>query len=198
MKRLSIFSFLIVCLVLNLSAQDHAKSLNSPKENSTVNREYDENGNLIRFDSTYTYSWSSDTSLMNQFSPEDMKAFFEGHSKFFSDSTFMGKSFFDGFDQFFAEPFINNQDSVLMKSFGIHPNFHGDSLSINFPEFEDFFNFRNMDKNDSIPLGKIKPGSQIPNSGEFDQMMEMLHEQMRAMEERHRKFFEEKQNWKEF
>jgi hypothetical protein len=198
MKRLVLLLFVNLCLFINLLAQNSDIKLNVPKENSRVTKEYDEKGNLIKFDSVYSYSWSGDTTLINSYSPDDIKSFFGDHLGIIEDNTITGNSFFDGFNQFFAQPFSGNQDSLLMKNFGIHQHMHGDSLTMNFTEFGDFFNFLNKDNNDSIPLGKIKPGSQIPDSGEFEDMMKMLHEQMRAMEERHHKIFEEKQNWKEF
>ncbi|NOU59381.1 hypothetical protein [Marinifilum caeruleilacunae] len=45
-----------------------------PKKDIKVNKEYDEDGNLIRYDSTYVYSWSSDST-----------------HHFFSDSAFLNK-----------------------------------------------------------------------------------------------------------
>lgn len=44
----------------NKQEQDTAiKSENSPQENISVNKEFDESGNLIRYDSTYTYYYSN-------------------------------------------------------------------------------------------------------------------------------------------
>lgn len=202
MKRFILFSFMTMCLIINSLAQKPDQKSNSPKENSTVKREYDENGNLIRFDSTYTYSWSGDTTLMKSLSPENFPDLFDYPFGFFQDSTFRGHSFFDEFDQFFAQPFSGKQDSVLMKRFGIRPQFHnfhsqGDSLAMNHG-FDNFFEFFSHNPNDSIHSKTPRKGQQIPQPKSMDEMMKMLHEQMKAMEEQHRKFFEDQPKWQEF
>lgn len=106
MKRLVIFSFLNLCLVIGLMAQNPEKKQNLPQENSKVTKEYDEKGNLIKFDSVYSYSWSGDTTMMKSLSPEDLSKMFGGSFEFFNDSTFHSKSFFDDFDKMFANPFL--------------------------------------------------------------------------------------------
>lgn len=56
---------------------------NQPQENIKVNKEYDKNGNLISYDSTYSYSYSS--SSMDEIDPQkrdsllnEFKSFFKG------------------------------------------------------------------------------------------------------------------------
>jgi hypothetical protein len=203
MKRFALFSFMTMCLILYSLAQKPNQKSKSPVENSTVKREYDENGNLIRFDSTYTYSWSGDTTLMKSFSPENFPDPFDNHFGLFQDSIFSGHSFFDEFDHFFAQPFSGKQDSVWMKRFGIHPEFHkfqfpGDSLAMNHHGFDNFFEFFLNNPNDSTHTKALKKGQQIPGPKSMDEMMKMLHEQMKAMEEQHRKFFEDQPKWQEF
>ena len=56
MKRFVLFSFLNLCLIVGVLAQNQDKKQNQPKENSKVTKEYDEKGNLTKFDSVYTYS----------------------------------------------------------------------------------------------------------------------------------------------
>lgn len=203
MKRFILFSFMTMCLIINSLAQHPNQKSNSPKENSTVKREYDENGNLIKFDSVYTYSWSGDTTLMKSLSPENFSDLFDNHFGFFQDSTFTGHSFFDEFDPFFAQPFGGKPDSVWMKKFGIRPHspnfqFHGDSLAVNPHSFDNFFEFFNNGPNDSIPSKSLKNGKQMPEIKSMDEMIKMLHEQMKAMKEQQKKFFSDQPEWQEF
>lgn len=51
MTRLALFLVMIMSVIVT-SAQKTTKKLDAPKESSTVKREYDDKGNLIRFDST--------------------------------------------------------------------------------------------------------------------------------------------------
>lgn len=202
MRRFILFSFTTMCLIINSVAQQPRQKPNSPKENSTVKREYDENGNLIRFDSTYTYTWSGDTTLMKSLSPENFLDPFDNQFGFFQDSTYTGHSFFDDFDQFFAQPFGEKQDSVFMKRFGIRPQFHnfnspGDSLAMNHG-FDNFFEFFSNNPNDSIHPKTPKKGQQMQQPQSMDEIMKMLREQMKVMEEQHRKFFEDQPKWQEF
>lgn len=203
MKRSALFPLLIMCLILNSVAQETGKKAITPKENSKVTREYDENGNLIRFDSTYTYSWSGDTTFMKSFSPENFSNQFKNQFGFFPDSIFSGHSFFDEFDPFFNLPFSSKQDSVWMKRFGIYPQFHnfqfpGDSLVMNNHGFDNFFEFFMNNPNDSTRSKTLEKGQPIPGPKSMDEMMKMFQEQMKAMEEQHRKFFEDRPKWQEF
>ena len=89
------FLFLIIlttCLFMNSAAQKTDQQAKTPKEDIKVNREYDEKGNLIKFDSIYSYSWSGDTTLMHSFSPEDFQKSFGDHFGFLSDSTVFNHS----------------------------------------------------------------------------------------------------------
>lgn len=182
-----------MCFILTSKAQQTDQKLNSPKEDYKVNREYDEQGNLIRFDSTYTYNWSGDTTLMNSMLPKDMKGILNEQFMFLNDSTFMGNSFFDDFDQLFFSPFNSKRDSVFMKKFGMNQfhsfNFESDSLTQKFGDFDDFFGQINPDKADSIvPKANKTPNDRTPRT--MDDMMKMIQRQMLEMEELQRKFFE--------
>jgi hypothetical protein len=64
MKKLIPFVMLLLVAVVARAQQKDAP--NQPTEKSKVTREYDENGNLIRFDSTYVKSWSSDSVMSAQ------------------------------------------------------------------------------------------------------------------------------------
>src|SRR5665647_1513463 len=59
---------------------------NTPEEKSIVNKEYDENGNLIQYDSTYTWQWNSDSTF--NFSFDDNFAFGKEFPEIFADSIF--------------------------------------------------------------------------------------------------------------
>lgn len=199
MKRFAVFSIVMMCLIINSLAQQPNQKSNSPKENSTVNREYDENGNLIRFDSTYTYSWSNDTTMMNHMSPEEMKVFFGDHFKFFNDSSFVGNSFFNEFDQMFSNHFGSVPDSTLMKRFGMtHPhafNLDRDSTTEDFPDFDNFFWFSDPAKKDSV-ASKNRKEPYVANRHSMSDIMQMMQQQMKEMEEMHQRFFEEYHNQK--
>ncbi|HAQ21545.1 MAG TPA: hypothetical protein DCR40_20290 [Prolixibacteraceae bacterium] len=202
MKPCFLFFIMATCLVFNGLSQTGAPKKNSPKEDFKVNREYDEQGNLIRFDSTYTYSWSSDSTLQNSLSFKDFDNLFGDNFSFFNDSAFTGHSFFDDFDQLSARSFIGKRDSVLMKKFGLNPLFHNirsytDSLAFNFKDFDSFFDFRE-NKSDSI-LSKFQ-GQPLIHSQlkSMDEMMKLLQQQMLEMDEYQRKFFKTEPKLKEF
>ena len=193
MKRSVLFLF----ATLGLLVCTYAQKQNLPKENSKVTREYDENGNLTRFDSVYSYSWSGDTTLLNSISPEKLEQLFGNQFGMFPDSSFMGKSFFDDFDQFFSLPFSGSQDSVQMKKFKNIPQFPDfmmgdDLLAKHFKDFEQFFNGFGENKSDSTS----KPGSVQPNS--MEEMIKMLQEQIKNMEEQHQKSLNKQPDWQEF
>ncbi len=74
----------------------------APEEKSIVKKEYDENGNLIQYDSTYVWKWNSDSTF--NFSFGDKFAFGkdlpEMFGEFFNDSIFnfhFGQPFPDNF-----------------------------------------------------------------------------------------------------
>jgi len=98
---------------------------NKPQESVIVNRKYDENGNLIEFDSTYTSYYSSfegDTiridSIINQFPDFFNDEFFRLRSgsifdPFFGQDSALHSYFFH--DDFFEQQFINqNEDMIRM------------------------------------------------------------------------------------
>lgn len=101
----------------------------SQNKDVKVNKEYDEDGNLIRYDSTYVYSWSSDSTYhfpsdssffnfsnihemkkkmqeqMEHFLGRDSSAIKSFHHPFFSDD-FFNKDFFD--PEFFSKDSSQN------------------------------------------------------------------------------------------
>lgn len=194
MKRIVVFSFMNLCLIVSLLAQNSDKKQKLPKENSKVTREYDENGNLTKYDSVYTYSWSGDTTMLKSFSPKDFPKLFGENFGFFPDSTLNGNSFFDDFDQLFAQPFNGIRDSILMKQFEpFHhfKDFHypNDSTALNFNDLNNLFKENGENKNDSIS-SKLPHNSLRLQPKSMEEMMQMLQLQMKEMEEYQRKFFQ--------
>src|ERR1043166_2479895 len=70
MDKKNIFSLIVVLLLTTCSGQDNKKrdekkhlsngdGTNKPRTEVKVNRKYDSKGNLIHFDSTYSYFYSS-------------------------------------------------------------------------------------------------------------------------------------------
>jgi hypothetical protein len=195
MKRFVIILSISIGLTINILAQNKTKKQNLPQENSKVTKEYDEKGNLIKFDSLYTYSWSGgDTTLLKSFSPKDFPDMFGEDFGFFPDSSFKGHSFFDDFDQLFAQPFNGVRDSMLTKRlerFHDYRNFDfpNDSIASNFQMPDIFLGESGKGKKDSI--SSKSPHSSLglhPKS--MEEMMQMMQMQMQEMEEYQRKFFQ--------
>lgn len=197
MKRFVLFSVMSICLFINLIAQNTDKKQHLPEEDSRVTREYDEKGNLTKFDSVYTYSWSNDSAFQKSFSPKDFPEMFGDNFGFFADSTFKGNSFFGDFDRMFTQPFNGTRDSVLMNQFDHFQHFKdfydpNDSIALN---FDDFFGQMRPNKSDSIS-SKSPHHSLGLQPKSMEDMMKMMQQRMIEMEEMQRKFFEEHQNSK--
>lgn len=191
MKRFVLFSFMSIGLFINLIAQNTDKKQHLPKEDSHVTREYDEKGNLTKFDSVYTYSWSSDSAFQKSFSPKDFPDMFGEDFGFFTDSTFKGKSFFSDFDRMFSQPFNESRDSILMNQFDHFQHFKDfydpkDSIALN---FDDFFEQMKPNKSDSIS-SKSPHHSLGLQPKSMEEMMQMLQFKMQEMEEYQRKYFQ--------
>jgi len=103
----------------------------SNSQNISVQREYDKNGNLIRYDSTYVYSWSSDST-----------------HHFFPDSAFLKFSDIHEMRERMQEQMqhLFNRDSSVNKSFH-HPFFSDEFFDKDF--FDPQFNRRNFFNQDS-------------------------------------------------
>ncbi len=142
-------------------AQENKKE-KAPDEQITVNKKYDENGNLIQFDSTYVHSWSSD-STMNFAFPDDQ--FFSGKDfpdihqflhEFMNDSilrSHRGFSHFDN-DEFFKQ-FGESFPDSLMQNFSLKH----DSVYFDFP----------MDSLKNLPPGFMP---------DFDELMQGLKDHL--------------------
>jgi hypothetical protein len=71
----SFLTFLLSSLYVDAQAPD---TLKGPVVNITVNKETDDQGNIIRYDSTYTWFWSSGDTLLPQDDTLFFKRFFSG------------------------------------------------------------------------------------------------------------------------
>lgn len=120
---------------------------NSPVTNYKVNKEYDEKGNIIRYDSTYSYYYSNvggDTltqdSILDVFKQNFNQRFLFSGDPFFNDFFFQDTlppfNFYH--DDFFSNHFKNNMEELdrLMKEMDIFKNeffnrqFQGPGLNI--------------------------------------------------------------------
>ena len=148
MTSLATFLIIIFCGSFQIQAQK-----NSPDEKSIVNKEYDENGNLIKYDSTYVWQWNSDSTinfpfdenlafgshLPDYFGEFDVDSIFEkfglinGH-KFepFNDEDFFKHFHYSMPDSMIVNEFPFGNDSVFNFQFG--QQFPG---NFDFREFED-------------------------------------------------------------
>ncbi|HSO87196.1 MAG TPA: hypothetical protein VLQ91_11630 [Draconibacterium sp.] len=89
MRKLTLMSIVLFTGVLMVQAQNK-KTM--PEEKSIVNKEFDENGNLLKYDSTYVWQWNSDSTM--NFS--------------FGDNFAFGKEFPGMFGEFFNDSILEN------------------------------------------------------------------------------------------
>lgn len=164
MKSLGLFLVTLIFTSVQVKAQDQKKNEN-PDEQITVNKKYDENGNLVQFDSTYVHRWSSDSTIQFSFPDHD---FFSGNDfpdinqflqDFMSDSTF---NFQHGFAPFNHDEFLKQFGQVFPDSMMQNFSFHHDSTYFDFP----------MDSLKNLPPGFMP---------DFDELMQGLHEHLGSM-----------------
>lgn len=190
MKKFGLIINFLLCVVIISLAQEPSNKNQSPKENIVVNRQYDEKGNLIRFDSLYSYSWSSDSNFIKSFDSEKFFEYFSSKSDFFHDSIFFDNSVINRF--FNNNQFTHETDSILKNRFKNQFDFFdynnmNDSIS-NFNELDRFFENLFENRNDTF---RFRPDDfRKPNS--VDEMMLLFRKQMLEMEEFRRKLFNEK------
>jgi len=194
MKRCILLLALIFGFHCSMMAQKSKSKPTAPKEDIKVNREFDENGNLIKFDSIYSYSWSGDTLLLDSIHPGNFPDHFGNNFNFPADSSFFELPFFQGFDQPFFGPFGKQQDSI-MQQFGLNHQFHfrNDSIDSNFMDIEDFFKQFSENKNDSTFRNSPFKNQFNFSPNSMNEMIEMIEKQMKEMEQQHQKFFNKKQ-----
>lgn len=151
MKRLGLFLFTIILVSIQVWAQK-----NTSEEKSIVNKEYDENGNLIQYDSTYVWSWNSDSTMNFSFDNKfDFgKDFQDIFKEFDFDSIFEKFGLLNDhkFEPFNDEEFFRHfrhsiQDSLIVHQFP----FENDSVfnfqfGQQFPGNFDFREFEDLQK----------------------------------------------------
>lgn len=139
----------------------------APDEKITVNKKYDDKGNLIQFDSTYVHTWSSDSTMQVPFS---------------DDQFFAGKDFPD-IDQFLQE-FMN--DSTFKSHQGLSPFDHDEFFKHFGESFPDSMMQNFSLKQDSVyfdfPMDSLKnlPPGFMPN---LDEMIQGLKDRLGTIPE---------------
>lgn len=145
MKRILFIALMLTTGFVFLKAQEKPIK---PEEKSIVNKEFDENGNLIRYDSTFVWSWSGDSAFQFEFpmngffSGNDIPGFdesmmdsvFSGHlnHNLFSFKSFESDEFFKQFQQQFSDSAISQQFDFFGDSVFVFPFDFGNSFSDEF------------------------------------------------------------------
>jgi len=109
MKKYLLF-IAAVTLLITANAQSKNEIKKEPGEKIIVNKEFDEQGNLINYDSTYTFMWQSDTTFRFP-GFEEWVDLFKNQSHWndlfsgdpFADSTLTQMPFFRDFPPYFFE-----------------------------------------------------------------------------------------------
>jgi len=107
----TVLLFIILCFSIFSFGQSTEPNItdkkNQPDVQINVNRELDNNGNVIRYDSTYSWSWSSDGSQpipQNFMNDSNQANFF----RFFDNQDFSGSPFDNNIDSIFSQHFNNS------------------------------------------------------------------------------------------
>ncbi len=203
MKRFLFLMFagLLVGNAAHSQSDEPKKKLNSPQEKVTVNKKFDENGNMTSFDSTYVYSWSSDSTLNGFPGDIDFSDFFNWKGSFFDNDSDSINDPFHGFN--FNDGDIEN----LSKRFsGMIPDsldqnlysFRNDSVLRFFGDSVNAFQFRgdtvpdfHWQLNDSTIMRFFsKPEISTPNDSIRQKNQKLLEKYMKEIEEFEKKFFQ--------
>lgn len=134
MSRIILIS-MVLFMIINTSYSQNNYKLNddNPKVDIKVNKQYDEQGNLIGYDSTYTYSYStSDGDFVVGDSVFDQFKSFFNHNQIFSNDPF--------FSNFFFEDSLSND-------FFFNDDFFFDRFQKNMQEMDKFFGEMDSIKN---------------------------------------------------
>ena len=126
MKKIIALSLLLSFSFINCTGQQKTETNTSekdtiqPKISSKVHKEYDEDGNLISIDSTYSYFYSNikNDSILEQKFFKDFKLGFDDNFKNV-DSLFMKDFFFDTplrMNDFYTDDFFENRFDMRQKS----------------------------------------------------------------------------------
>lgn len=155
MKRIGILAIAISIILNSCNGQkktEKTESLNdtiNPKTNIIVNKEYDDEGNLIRYDSTYSSYYSN-----------------------IETDTLLGDSVFSNFKNYFNQsygfsnqPYFNNfffEDSLLKYDF-YKKDFFSNRFQKNMEQMDKLFMEMDSLKNNFFnrPLNEIKKGENL-------------------------------------
>jgi hypothetical protein len=169
------------CVVFSQKKPDSKK----PDEQIKVNKEYDEKGNLIGYDSTYVRSWSSDsTQEIGDIDAirKEMENFMKGKgfSYFFGDSTGFAGDPFGSFRSPFFDHFEDLPDSAFDQS---------DSTGVQFP----FSDFGKMHEQMMKQFGQFFKGDSI-NSGAHNFNFFFDQDQLEKMQKEMEKHFNQQKD----
>lgn len=172
MKNIIAALLLVAVIVFTATAQKTEKQKNIPEEQIKVEKEYDENGNLIRFDSLRVFRWSSD-SLFQVPSGQGWESFF-------------GKDFFDHNP---GHPFPGNSLFSFPLTPGKSPFFFFDEEEFfrGFPEFSNdssFFGSFLFHNDTSLFMGPnssfyLPPGFFFPDRRGLEELRKHFDDQLR-------------------
>ncbi len=218
MKKIVLFIAAVIAIVYAAYAQKRTGESNQPDEKIIVNKEFDEQGNLLRYDSTYSFQWFYDTTFtfpgfrgwedfFNQRKPfpdsflsdsimKSMPLFRDFPNRFFSDDWqpmpfrfgFPDSSFIRNFSFQLDTSFFMGPDS----SFMLPPGF----IMPNMRSLRDFFNeFGDMDEFGGPILRFFFDQPSLP----FDRFMDKdnQHEWNNLMEKHRRELEELYRKWEE-
>lgn len=202
MKRF-LFLMFVVLLVggIAYSQSDKTKKKkNLPQEKVTVNKEYDENGNIISFDSSYVYLWSSDTTMTDFPGNLDFSEFFNWKGSFFDNDSAFFVDPFGGFSNHEFENFFNHFSNIFPDSIDQDLYSYKNDSTIRF--FGDSTNFFHLKKGDLNPdfHWQLNDSSMINFFSEpefyfqgdsiWKKHQELLEKHFKDMEEFQKKFFQ--------
>jgi hypothetical protein len=145
MKQIGLVAVAVFLGYLNCNGQitDNVtkNGKNNPKTDIQVNKEYDDQGNLIRYDSTYSYSYSNmdndsiqNDSIFNLFRDHFNHQFSFSEDPFFKDFIFPDSVIKDDFfdDDFFMKRFkqnIEQMDNIFQEMDSVKNEFYKRQLN---------------------------------------------------------------------
>jgi hypothetical protein len=127
MIRIGIIAIAISITLVSCNGQktkqdkESKEELNTPQTNIKVDKQYDKNGNLLKFDSTYSYYYSnvkSDTnlrdSIFNDFKNQFNQRYFFSKDRYFNDFFFVDSLLkYDFYKKdFFINRYRNNMNRI--------------------------------------------------------------------------------------
>jgi hypothetical protein len=167
-------NLILVLLILStgFSVANAQQKQTKPEEKTIVNKEFDEDGNLIKYDSTFVWSWSGDSAFQFEFPMND---FFSGNNfpdfnEMYTDSAFANhfnnpfgtadlfnhKEFFEQFGKQFPDSAFSQQfeffgDSAFAFPFDFGAGFDNDFFSKDFEQLHNELQQRFGDMNFGVP-----------------------------------------------